>query len=124
MVCRGFLEGLGLWLCAQGQVGLVGGEGSHAILSGQAGTSLLIPYRFWGPPRWGQGQKWRQSAPLVLKWWKFVYSAGHSMSLSRVQEEGFVVGRVLQHRLHFRCDGHLESNDISTPLTAAFDFTP
>lgn len=48
VVSRGFLEGLGLGLCAQGQVGLVGGEGSHAILSGQAGTSLLVPYRFGG----------------------------------------------------------------------------
>lgn len=48
MVCRGFLEGLGLWLCAQGQVGLVGGKGSHAVLSGQAGSSLLVPYRFGG----------------------------------------------------------------------------
>lgn len=44
----GFPEGLGLGLCAQGQVGLVGGEGSWAILSGWDGTSLLAPYGFGG----------------------------------------------------------------------------
>lgn len=63
-----FLEGQSLGLCFQGQVSLVGGEESRAILSGQDGSSFPAPYRCGDLLVEGQGQRWGESALLDQCW--------------------------------------------------------